>query len=428
MQPFSKDIHNHKGVLVTDPSGCQVALPIVRSLGKRNISTTLLTQNELVPSMFSCWHADRILCPPSYDNLEDFVGALRQIVMKRKYDTIFPLGDNSLFPISERRDLFTPYLKLALPSHESVMKALDKSETLKAAEEIGIPTPKTFRPRNMTEVREISAKIQYPAVIKPRNSYVWGNNGKAIHSRPSYVKSPSELVSTYEKVDEDFSAPLIQEYVPGHNISVAVLFDHGELKAACCIRVFRTMPVTGGTSVLRESVPIDPKLLKYTSDLLRSLRWHGVAEVEFRVDSRNLTPKLMEINARFWGSMNVAIKSGVDFPYLLYLLAMGEHMDPVFNYKSGVKYRWLDADEQNFRLILKSKQRPLNVESTDKANAVFRFLKFYEKNLHYDGFSVSDPLPFFMNEAFYVTGLLKGVINKTVLGKTKLRRRSSVAS
>ena len=420
MQSLSSDIHN--GVLVTDPSGCQAALSIVRSLGRRNISTTLLTSDALVPSMFSRWHPDRVVCPSSTDDLEGFVATLQGIVRNKKYGTLFPIGDNSLFPISERRDLFAPYLKLALPSHESVLKALDKSLTLETAEAMGIPTPQTFRPRDLADVRDISAKIQYPAVIKPRYSYVWDNNGKTNHSRPYYVNSPAELVSTYAKVDEKFPAPLIQEYVPGYNISVAVLFDHGELKAACFIRVYRTMPITGGTGVLRESIPIDPTLLKYSSDLLRSLHWHGVAEVEFRVDSRTLTPKLMEVNARFWGSMNVAILSGVDFPYLLYLLAAGEPVSPTFNYKIGIKYRWFDADEQNFRLLLKSKQRLLNVESADKANAVLRFLKFYQKNLHYDGFSLSDPLPFFMNEAFYASGILKGIIDFNFRSRAKLVR------
>ncbi len=154
-QPSSSN--TRKGVLITDPSGCQVALPIVRSLGTRSVSTTLLTQDALVPSLFSRWHSERVCCPSSDENLEDFVAALQRIVMTKKYDTIFPLGDNSLFPISERRDLFAPYLKLALPSHESVVKALDKSETLRAAEEMGIPIPQTFRPQSVDEVRAISA-------------------------------------------------------------------------------------------------------------------------------------------------------------------------------------------------------------------------------------------------------------------------------
>jgi predicted ATP-grasp superfamily ATP-dependent carboligase len=392
-------------VLVTDTTGCQGALMVLRSLGRRNVGTTLLAQECLVPSMFSRWRSETVYCPSSADNLEGFVTTLLRIARTGRYFTIFPLGDNSLLPVSEHREQLTPYLKLALPSHESVLKALDKSKTLRIAEEAGIPTPKTLYPRNITEVIDVSTRIRYPAVIKPKRSYVWGRNGKANYSRPFYVNSASELISTYAKVEKNFPAPMIQEYVSGHNIQVALLFDHGEPKAACFIKEHRTTPITGGTSVLRESIPPDPTLLRYASNLLRSLDWHGVAEVEFRLDSRDSTPKLMEMNPRFWASMNVAIESGVDFPYLMYLLAKGEHVHPVFNYKIGVKYRWLIGDVQNLCSTLRGEQTLINMVSANKANAVLHFLKFYEKNMHYDGFTMFDPLPFFMDQVFsmYVT-------------------------
>ena len=396
-------------------SGGFIGLSVVRSLGRKNVATTLMTPESLVPSLFSRWHSERVYCTSSFENLAGFVTTLLRIVRTRRYVTIFPMGDNSLIPISEHRDQLTPYLNLALPRHESVLNALDKSHTLKAAEEIGIPTPQTFHAKNIDEVRDISTKIQYPAVIKPKWSIIWERNGRCVrarYSRPSYVNSASELLSTYAKNDENFPTPLIQEYVPGYNISVAFLFDHGEPKAACFIRVYRTMPITGGTSVLRESIPPDPTLLRYTSNLLKSMHWHGVAEVEFRVDSRDSTPKLMEINPRFWGSMNVAIESGVDFPYLLYLIAKGEQIRPVFNYKIGVKFRELNLDSQNLLLTLKGEPKLINTKPSNKLNAVFRFLKFYEKNIHYDGFTLSDPLPFFMGEVNFVRGITNNMISR----------------
>lgn len=37
---------------------------------------------------------------------------------------------------------------------------------------------------------------------------------------------------------------------------------------------------------------------------------------------KRLRPKLMEIDGRFWGSLEVAIALGIDFPYLFYRLAV----------------------------------------------------------------------------------------------------------
>jgi predicted ATP-grasp superfamily ATP-dependent carboligase len=63
--------------------------------------------------------------------------------------------------------------------------------------------------------------------------------------------------------------------------------------------------------------------------------------VEFKVDPRDNEPKLMELNPRFWGSLALAIQAGVDFPYLLYKMAMGEAFEPIVEYEVGVRCRWL---------------------------------------------------------------------------------------
>jgi predicted ATP-grasp superfamily ATP-dependent carboligase len=403
----------HDRVLVTDPvGGVRGALLIVRSLERRNIGTTLLTSEGAVPLTVSRWHSESVSCPSLFENLGGFLTTLIKNARTGRYLTLFPLSDCSILPISECREQLTPYLKLVFPSHESLSKALDKSKSLKIAKEVGIPTPKTFHARNKTEVIDISARIGYPAVIKPRLSYVWGQNGKANYSRPFYVNSASELISTYSRVAENFPAPMIQEYVPGHNVSVGLLFDRGEAKAVCVIRVKRGTPVTGGASVLRESIAPDPTLVRYAIDLLRRLHWHGVAEVEFKMDSRDSKPKFMEINPRFWGSMNVAIESGVDFPYLSYLLAKGEQFHPVFKYKIGAKFRWLNGDAENLRSILNGEPKLINTEPANKLKAVLSFLQFYEKKIHYDGFEFFDPLPFFMDEALFAYTNTRNMIRR----------------
>lgn len=66
--------------------------------------------------------------------------------------------------------------------------------------------------------------------------------------------------------------------------------------------------------------------------------------VEFKRDTRDGITKLMEINGRFWGSLQLAIDAGVDFPWLLYRLAVVGDITPVFSYKEGVRLRWWLGD------------------------------------------------------------------------------------
>ena len=140
-----------------------------------------------------------------------------------------------------------------------------------------------------------------------------------------------------------YPLPLIQESIPrkGEAFGVSALFNKdSKLRAVFVHKRLREYPVTGGPSTLRESVK-NPKVQELGLKLLKALDWVGVAMVEFKVDPRDGEPKLMEINPRFWGSLQLAILSGVDFPYLIYRMAKEGDVKPILDYKIGVRCRWM---------------------------------------------------------------------------------------
>lgn len=52
----------------------------------------------------------------------------------------------------------------------------------------------------------------------------------------------------------------------------------------------------------------------------------------------------MEVNGRFWGSLQLAVDAGVDFPWLLYRLAVGQPVEVSGTWRVGVRSRWLLGD------------------------------------------------------------------------------------
>jgi predicted ATP-grasp superfamily ATP-dependent carboligase len=86
--------------------------------------------------------------------------------------------------------------------------------------------------------------------------------------------------------------------------------------------------------------------------ILDHVGWHGVAMVEFKVTPEGC-PYLMEVNPRFWGSLQLAIDAGVDFPWLLYQLASGAPAWPDPGYRTGVRVRWLLGDLDHLYLRLR---------------------------------------------------------------------------
>jgi hypothetical protein len=132
---------------------------------------------------------------------------------------------------------------------------------------------------------------------------------------------------------------------------VFALYDHGEPVVWFAHERLRDFRPSGSGSSLRRSVPIDPRLREPASRLLAAMRWHGPAMVEFR-DADDGEPWLMEVNGRFWGSLELAVTAGVDFPALWTGLLEGARVQPPTSYQTGVTSRWLWGDVKRILYII----------------------------------------------------------------------------
>jgi protein-tyrosine-phosphatase len=114
---------------------------------------------------------------------------------------------------------------------------------------------------------------------------------------------------------------------------------------------------------LRESIPLPEKMTDYALRVVKSADWRGVAMVEFKVDQDSREPYLMEVNGRFWGSLQLAIDAGVDFPWLLYQggrrAPSSISGQPV--YTIGIKSRWWFGDLDHLLLRLWKADNELNL-------------------------------------------------------------------
>src|SRR5207245_9620761 len=125
-----------------------------------------------------------------------------------------------------------------------------------------------------------------------------------------------------------------QELLTGRREAVSFLYAHGEVYARFAQWAMRTSPPLGGESVLRQSIAIPPDVGCHAESLVREINLEGYSEVEFRRDAAGV-PYLMEINPRLSASVEVAVRAGVDFPYLLYQWASGKPVDRVAAYRTG---------------------------------------------------------------------------------------------
>ena len=320
-------------VIMTDAQQ-RKTLAAVRSLGMKGVQVLAAEETCLATAMFSRYCSRRSVYPSPGKNPEKFYFWLKETLQRYPCDVLFPMDDVTLEVMIRYREQIEQLCRLPLPETESYLSATDKALSTIAAQEAGLPCPATIVLESIDHLPQVVSKLNFPVVVKPRKSS--GSRGIVL------VRKKGDLVAQYSQVHKKYPLPIIQEYIdPGMKIDVCLRFDrHSQLKASFVQKEIRCFPLEKGPSTVQESIWC-PELVAKATSLMQKLKWYGVAEIEFMVDPRDGQAKFMEINTRFWASLQMAILAGVDFPWLLYKLAMTGDVEEVFTYTTGIKCRWL---------------------------------------------------------------------------------------
>jgi predicted ATP-grasp superfamily ATP-dependent carboligase len=277
------------------------------------------------------------------------------------------------------------------PAFEAVS---DKWNLLRVARRLNITIPQMTYISDGRSLERVYPTLKFPVVLKPYRSMIWTDD-HCIAASVKYAESPRELERTVAQYEYFGRSPfLIQEYVSGQAHGIFALYNQGQLVASFAHRRLRENPPSGGVSVLCESVEKNPVAWRMAKTLLDHIGWHGVAMVEFKVTADG-TPYLMEVNGRFWGSLQLAIDAGVDFPWLLYQLATGKTVDSVDGYSTGVRSRWLLGDVAWLWKVLAGHELPPGPPLPNKMRSILQFLNFFDSHTHCEESRWHDMKPFF---------------------------------
>jgi predicted ATP-grasp superfamily ATP-dependent carboligase len=394
-------------VLVTDGDQ-RSALALVRSLGRAGIPVTVAASGPQSLAGSSRYCVKRVCYPSPHTDIANFQRFLSEEIARGGYRMLIPVTDVTVRLVAEMRDRMAGQIIIPMPPAEVIHQSQDKAFVLALAQKLGIACPRTVTPADGEDVREVARDLAFPVVIKSRFSYFY-QDGRWRSGRVQYASSPEELAARYRESSQHIPQPLVQEKLNGEGRGVFLLVWNGQLKGAFCHRRLREKPPWGGVSVHRESIPLDQKLVEQSFTLLKALGWQGVAMVEFKMDARDGTAKLMEVNGRFWGSLQLAIDAGADFPLLLYRLATGENVPAQFEYRVGVKSRWLLGDLDHLLITMRNPGALNGSAPRSRLHALAQFLKFYEPGIRYEVFRMDDPRPGWFESKSYFQDMLKGL-------------------
>lgn len=324
------------GALVMDAD--YRGLAIVRSLGRRGIPVWVLKHGDQLLATKSRY-ARRVISWPSEGEQEkvDFLLGLADQEKVRDW-VLFPTGDESAALLSRHHAILCEAFQLTTPPWNIFQWGYDKRLTYQLADSIGVSHPWTAYPAGREEI--LATKCPYPVILKPAYRSCLNRFTAAKAWR---IENREQLLACYDEACTlvDPSVLMVQELIPGggeSQFSYTALCQDGQSIASLTARRARQIPMDfGRASTFVETVD-DPGMSKLATRFLRALRYTGVAELEFKRDPRDSELKLLDVNLRVWGWHSLCGAAGVDYPYLLWLLTVGE---PVPATKATIGMRWV---------------------------------------------------------------------------------------
>ena len=331
--------------------------------------------------------------PHPEEDARGFIDRISEIGKLEPGTLILPMTEATTLPLSAHRDaLFSVGARLVLPDHADVLKAFSKNEMVQLASSLGVAVPKTLAVNGIEDARNAARLLKFPVVLKPRSSVeTQSDGGVRITGRPRYARDCEQLLSQYKDLTRICSRMVAQEFVDGEGIGYFALMCHGELRAEFAHRRIRDVYPTGSGSAVRMSVDPDPDVRNASLAILKALRWHGVAMVEFR-QARGAPPAFMEVNGRFWNSLPLACYAGADFPAWLAELAENGDLPNQSRFRSSIVCRWLLGDFRHVIEVLKGAPDGYPRPYPDRWRTLFAVLTPHRRTYH-DNFQWRDPLP-----------------------------------
>ena len=303
-------------------------LVATRDLGVHGVEVITGDSLPLAASSFSKYSKEFFLYPDPDREPEKFINRLVEVCQQYSDpDTdlvLMPMHTDS-FLIAKYKERFQGIAKFALPDKKQIDQIGNKASLAKFAQKNNIYIPRTKVIEKVEDFEDIAqAFTSYPAFLKISDSNAAIGLHRVVNAEDA-IKKFKEDLENFQIEGRDVA--ILQEAVKGEDYCSTFLFNRGKKIASMTYHNILDFPRNNGMGALRETID-GKEMEKIGEDLLAKVGWHGVVEIDFRWDGKS-TPYLIEVNPRFWGGLGQAVESGLNYPYLLFRLAVDGKIDRV---------------------------------------------------------------------------------------------------
>ena len=320
---------------------------------------------------------------------EDWLECLKTLLKREKFDLVFATNDSVILPLQKRRAELEPYARLALLDDLAFDIGFSKVKANELARSLEIPLPRERKITNLAESKNLLRDFTLPVVLKPMASFSLEKINRKRFVRKAYT--PDEIKKRLKDMLKD-GAVWAQENFIGVGMGVELLANKGEILVSFMHQRVHE-PLMGGGSSYRKSVSLRHGMLEAAGKLIAAMDYTGVAMVEYKLNTATGEWVFIEINARFWGSIPLAVAAGVDFPWYYYQMLVYGRTEFPQGYRKNIYCRNLLND-------LRWQWQNLKADKSDPTLATLPLKEVVKelKNIltfreYSDTFAFDDPLP-----------------------------------
>lgn len=379
-------------VLVTDGEQ-RAALAVVRSLGKAGYAPIVCSREARSLAGVSRYAAASVHVPDPLTRAAEFTPAIAAAVREHAVRVVVPVTEPSSLALLGAADQLSSAV-IAGPSLDSFRAISDKEHMLDVAREVGLAIPAQLSLTRRDDATDAAlAALTFPVVLKPTRSVRSGSIQSV-----SYAADAAALRERLAALPDSAYPLLVQQRIVGPGTGVFLLRWDGRIVATFAHERIRETPPSGGASVYSQSVTADPALVAGAARLLERFDWAGVAMLELKRDAASGRAYVMEVNGRLWGSLQLAIDAGVDFPALLVDAALGHAAPTPPVYRPGVRLRWWWGDVNHLLVRLRHSDARLSLPPNALSRgALLRQFFAWRSGDRNETLRADDPRPFLVD-------------------------------
>ena len=357
-------------------------LAVIRALGQHQVPIVAVYYENRDMGYVSKYVKHKIAAPHPEKQQEAFIELLIDMSRKHGQCVLIPCDDGTLAAVGQNAETLSKYHLLACPDWEVVHSAIEKPYTYQLAESLGIALPKTAIPEDFQAVQEYCRTAHFPCLVKPRQSHIYFEKFRKKMVKATDVKS---LTTAYHEAASAGIDVMLQEYIEGPDtagINYNSYFWNGEPLVEFTAQKVRLSPPDSGVPSVVISKDI-PEVMDAGRQLLRAFNYQGYSCMEFKKDPHDGIYKLMEINARHNRSTLLAVRCGINFPWIEYQHRLNGHIPQTNGYQKNVY--WIDMTRDLATMGKYIKQGKFSLRGQ---------LKPYLSPNVFATLSFKDPLPF----------------------------------